>query len=233
MNLPDNLDIKSLIASSPKIRESLAFLYSEVGRLTKSKEEAEKVLQQLLNNSPDRPKGWSMNSNACYYKEKYGKIVSHFLDEFVRTYPKNIFVASKDVKISRASIKPFINQAWMWLIEHDEKRGPHYKVLRANCDVIPVTAGIMLEWRDVVSPAMVALIRMDTAEGIEWRHKILEFCEMGKDGENLILTGLGLQESDTAWIKTAVADYRDIIILKINFAELTLFRSSQLAKFAV
>jgi len=232
MNIPDNLDINELVLKSPKIREALGVLYAEIGKITKEKATQERLLKEMINISPDRPKGWATNSNACYYKEKFGKVLAGILAEFVKAHPRDIFIASKTVKISATSIKFFLNQAWAWLIENDKEKGPIYKILRTNTSIVPVVGGAKLVWNVEISPAMLEIIQIKE-HGVEWKNAIMDFMEHSEDKEKLELRGLSLDVQQLEWIKKFVSNYRDVFILAISSAELILMRNKDMAKYAV
>jgi len=231
MNLPDNLDINELVLKSPRIKEALAVLYSEIGKITQEKAAQERLLKALINISPDRPKGWSMRSNACYYKEKFGKILAGILVEFVKGHPKNIFVASKSVRVSSTSMKFFLNQAWLWLIEHDEEKGPFYKILRTNTMIIHAVGGAKLVWNEELSPAMIELIQIED-HGVKWKNDILDFVEHSEDGSKLELKGLNLSVSQMEWIKKLCSQISDVFILAISTGEVIIMRNKDMAKYS-
>ena len=113
-----------LAESNPKIKELLSALHHEASKHVKTAEALEELMLALLGAPISRPKTWSQNSNAPYYKEKFGRHVKRKIERFLKECPKTstrgMFINAREEGMSRVSYTNMLGQGWMWLVDNDE-----------------------------------------------------------------------------------------------------------------
>lgn len=223
-----------LISSSPKLEEALEIVKTEVGRLTKTEEQARELFTQALGIGIKRPVNWSSRSNAAYYNEKFGKILLKWLTELEKQPDKDFLLESRKLHKSRESIVQQISQSWMWLINNAKSQEEADKLtdLRSSIFVKRVMEGVILTRKREINPEEL-LGKFVTAYAIKtskWKGELLEFIDTATDGQSYVAVNVMLEPYDIAWIKAHIEALQGVFIRKIGTTCLEVVKHMELWK---
>jgi hypothetical protein len=221
-----------LLEASPELRNAVEKIKSEVYRLKLSEIEAHKILKKILKIQNDKPQHWSPNSNACYYKEKFAKLLQKWLKEIEDSGGKDLLISATKLKKSRESIVSLISQAWIWLINNtpDEIEKEKLINLKHSITVKRVFNGVILHTEEEVNYETIDASETVDKQNISrnWKEEIINFCEESLDGTKLVMNGLRLDSNGIQWINNYIEVSKGIIIQKINASKLELIKHMEL-----
>jgi hypothetical protein len=229
-------EARRLAQSSPAIQGAIEILQQEISRLTNDEKEAGNILSSLLNLSNVRPAGWSPNSHAGYYKEKYGKLLLKWLAEMEAHPDKNLIIETKKVNRSRETIRNIVSQAWDWLIanERDDEQRQMLVTQRSSLHIKKVATGVMLSRRTTADEEENFITTFVAAHGIKtedikrWKTDILTFTENAEDGQKIVLDGLVLEPYDIDWLKNYIKESKCLFPIKIMTSVIELIKHKEL-----
>lgn len=233
-----NLELEQLINQNPKIKEALSTLHSEVSRMEKNKEKAAELLGEILGISPSRPKRWDSNSNASYYKEKFGvfvldKIITrlHDLDR-----DKDLEVEARPLKVSRGTLKIMVIQGWLWLIEHSsEEDAKRYKQLREDVTISKCSSGVTIRWKDsclieTEGDVVVKDVPHTKKNNFKWKSELDEFISNAQDNDKLVCEGLDLSGEQLDYVKNMIDQCQGFFIKVLKTTRIEIIKNLEVWK---
>ena len=231
----DNSITQKFIDASPAIQTALEILKKEVYRLTKGEDEAKKLLSDLLGLEDSRPKHWSPNSNAAYYKEKYGKLLLKWLDKLEANPSKDFLLNTSKIAKSRESILNQISQSWQWLIDNASNQEEANKLvaMRAHLVVRKVPEGVIIMHRKELNLEDLLkghLIPKQVDKTSKWKEELTEFVEKAEDGKMLDIENLRLEPYDIDWVKNLIDNAQGIFPKKLGATRIMLIKHMELWK---
>lgn len=231
--------LKRLLESSPALKTAIEIVQFEVSRLTSDEQKAAELLTELLGLHNVRPSGWSPNSNATYYKKKYGDLLLSWLDQFKNAPDKMFIIETKKIKRSRETIRTMVSQAWDWLISNEKESEKRAELihLRDSIKIDRHAYGVMFVWRhtaDETQNFVTKLVKDTRALGIEdvkkWKQEVMDFTEKANDGQKYVNDGIILEPFDLDWLQNYIKESQCLFPLKIHTTRIEIVKHTELWK---
>jgi hypothetical protein len=219
-------DLEKLAKNNPAIRQSLAILHSEAGKMNKIEGSAKDLISKLLNLKGERPKTYSIGSCTPYYKEKFAKPVRKALEEFQKeineseTYKKRL-IEAKSMHMSRESFFKMFEQAWLWLRENDVEK-ERWIELRAKVKMGRTLTGLYLCFKEKELPSIKGVTIEKEESRIEWKDELEKFITNGVDDTRLVIKDVILEDPDIAYINAMIEQSEGLFLKEISAAGFTI-----------
>lgn len=168
------------------------------------------------------PRGWTGNTRAPYYKEKYALQVKPIVDRLIAT-GKPQLVPLSECGYTFNTLNSLLHQGWLWLIDNLDTPEEIYKTWRAKTVLSRTANGIALfiKEKSTEEPSTLSFIEISNKEdSSKWRVELQDFLDSAPPGTKKKWIDLNLSAEEQSDLDLSLSGLKETIVYVIKPNEL-------------
>lgn len=195
-----------------------------IEQLGMQQESVPNTAPRIIGHRRNKPKHWSLKSNAPYYRESFALGVKKVLDRMIETMRDQIYYYKDFPENTPNSIYLKFQQARKYLLDHLDPDGKYADFNQAISVRKMTGVGVKISIRQDVLQSIVSggadfMPKEMTTDKLAWKEKMFDYIQNGEVGIPFLATNLTLDEDEQHALEVQLAGLGDSIVYRITERE--------------